>query len=109
MEHADDADIDVPLEVPMAALSAAAAQAAEGLPGPSQPVVGMHKFERASMWACIDIEVLHTPDTAQYINTCSTRHSVPKVGVPSDASLVVHPDGQATAGHVAGIQGETKV
>lgn len=70
VEHSEDADIDVPLEVPPAAASAAAAaqQAAAGRPETSQPVVG----------------------------------------VPTDASLVVHPDGRAAPAHVVGVQGETK-
>lgn len=72
MEHADDADIDVPLTVPPAAPpAAAAAAAAQQLGGPST--------------------------------------SQPVVGVPIDASLVVHPDGRAAPAHVVGVQGETKV
>jgi hypothetical protein len=35
--------------------------------------------------------------------------SQPVVGVPTDASLVVHPDGRAAPAHVVGVQGETKV
>lgn len=47
--------------------------------------------------------------TGQMAAAGHPQTSQPVVGVPTDASLVVHPDGRAAPAHVVGVQGETKV